>query len=188
MIEILSLWLPVVLSSIFVFIASSVIHMALPWHKNDYPKLAMEEKLMDALRPLNLPRGDFMVPRANDMKEMRSPEFTEKLKKGPVLILTVLPNGMSSMGRSLFLWFLNSVVISIFTAYVLGRSFMIGETYFHVFRIACAVSFLGYAAGLWQMSIWYRRSWSITLKSTFDGLIYALVTAGTFGRLWPHGA
>jgi hypothetical protein len=31
---------------------------------------------------------------------------------------------------------------------------------------------------LWQMSIWYRRAWSITLKATVDGLIYALLTVG----------
>ena len=43
-----------------------------------------------------------------------------------------------------------------------------------------------YALALWQNSIWYRRAWSTTIKSTFDGLVYALVTAGTFGWLWPR--
>jgi hypothetical protein len=28
--------------------------------------------------------------------------------------------------------------------------------------------------------------WSATLKNMFDGLLYALVTAGTFGWLWPR--
>jgi hypothetical protein len=28
--------------------------------------------------------------------------------------------------------------------------------------------------------------WSIVLKESFDGLIYSLLTAGTFGWLWPR--
>jgi hypothetical protein len=30
------------------------------------------------------------------------------------------------------------------------------------------------------------RSWIRTLKSMFDGLIYALLTASVFGWLWPR--
>jgi hypothetical protein len=184
MVELYSLWLPVLLSSVFVFIVSSLIHTVLPWHKKDYPKLPMEDKTMDALRPLNLPPGEYMVPRASNTAEMRTPEFTEKLKRGPVLILTVLKNGPPSMTANLVGWFLYSVVISFFTAYVLARTVPAGAAVFHVFRIAGVVSFLGYAAALWEMSIWYRRKWSMTIKATVDGIIYALITALTFGWLW----
>jgi hypothetical protein len=38
---------------------------------------------------------------------------------------------------------------------------------------------------LWQLSIWYRRSWGITIKATIDSLIYALITALTFAYFWP---
>ena len=41
-----------------------------------------------------------------------------------------------------------------------------------------------YALGQWQDTIWYGRSVSTTLKITFDGLVYALLTAGFFGWLW----
>jgi hypothetical protein len=34
-------------------------------------------------------------------------------------------------------------------------------------------------------SIWYKKSWSGTLKNVFDGLVYGLVTGGVFGWLWP---
>ena len=44
---------------------------------------------------------------------------------------------------------------------------------------------MGYAMGAWPLSIWYGRKWSTTFKSTFDALIYAMLTAGTFGWLWP---
>src|SRR5216683_1381587 len=97
------LWLPILLSSVIVFIMSSLIHMVLPWHKSDYPKLANEDKVMDALRPLSIPPGDYMVPRPASREDMRSPEFTEKRKKGPVLMMTVWPSGPVSMGQSLIL-------------------------------------------------------------------------------------
>jgi hypothetical protein len=61
-----------------------------------------------------------------------------------------------------------------------------GSDYLRVFRFAGTTAFIAYSAALWQMPIWYRRSWVITIKATVDGLIYALLTAGTFGWLWPR--
>jgi hypothetical protein len=145
-----------------------------------------EDKFMDTLRPLDIPPGDYMVPRPSGREDMQSPEFKEKMKRGPVMMLTVWPNGQSSMAQSLILWFLYLVVIGFFTAYVAGRTLNVGTDFLHVFRLACVVSFLGYSAALWQMSIWYRRAWSITVKATVDGLIYALLTAFTFAWLWPQ--
>ena len=186
MTRLLLLWLPILLSSAIVFVVSSIIHTLLPWHKNDYTKVPNEDKVRDALRPLDIPPGDYMVPRCSSRQEMRSPEFTEKLKKGPVLMLSVWPNGPASMAKSLVLWFLYSVVVGVFAAYIAGRALPVGAEYLHVFRFAGTTAFLGYSAALWQMSIWYRRPWGTTIKLTVDGLIYALLTAGTFGWLWPQ--
>ena len=181
-----SLWLPILLSAVFVFILSSVIHMVSPWHKNDYPMMENQDAVMDALRPLNIPPGDYMVPRAKDMKDMRSAEFVAKMKKGPKVIMTVLPAGMPGMAKNLIGWFVYSVVVNIFAAYVASRAVAPGAAYLQVFRFVGTVSFVGYALALWQMTVWYNRSLSTTIKSTVDGLIYALVTAGTFGWLWPR--
>ncbi len=181
-----ALWLPILLSAVFVFLVSSVIHMASPWHKSDYPKMPREEQVMNALRPLGVPPGDYMVPRPSGTREMRSPEFAEKLNKGPVMVLTVLPNGRMSMGRNLAMWFAYAVVVGVFAAYVAGRALAPGAPYLQVFRFAGVTAFIGYALALWQMSIWYRRAWRTTIKGTVDGLIYGLLTAGTFGWLWPR--
>jgi hypothetical protein len=181
-----SLWLPILLSSVIVFVVSSVIHMALPWHRSDYPKVPNEDRVMDALRPLAIPPGDYMVPRASSTQEMRSPGFAEKMKKGPVLVLTVLPSGPMPMAKNLVLWFLYSAVVGLFAAYVTGRALLPGAEYLRVFRFAGTTAFIGYSVALWQMSIWYRRAWSTTIKAIVDGLIYALLTAGTFGWLWPR--
>ena len=186
MVGIAALLLPILLSAVLVFVASSIIHMVLPWHKNDYPKVPNEEALRSALRPLAIPPGDYMVPRPSGREEMQSPQFAAKMHEGPNLVLTVLPNGPWSMARNLGMWFVYLVVVGVFAGYVAGRALPAGSVYLQVFRFVGTTAFLGYAAALWQMSIWYRRSWSITLKSTVDGLVYALLTAGTFGWLWPR--
>jgi hypothetical protein len=180
-----ALWIPIFVTAVIVFIASSIIHMAPLWHRSECPKVPNEDKVMDALRPLAIPPGDYMLPRAESHAAMKSPEFTEKMKRGPVMLLTVLPNGPISMGRSLTQWFLYVVVVSILAAYVTGHTLPPGTEYLTVFRYACTTAFIGYAVALWQMSIWYQRSWSTTLKATLDGVIYGLLTGGAFGWLWP---
>jgi hypothetical protein len=181
-----ALWLPILLSAFIVFIASWLIHSVLPWHKSDYPKLPKEDQVMDALRPFGIPPGDYMVPRAGSMQDMRTPEFAEKLAKGPVMIVTVMPGGPFSMGKNLAQWFVYCLVVTFLAAYVASRALPVGAAYEPVFRFVGVTAFIGYAVALWQMSIWYRRAWSTTIKATIDGLVYALLTAGTFGWLWPH--
>lgn len=181
-----ALWLPILLSAVIVFVASSLIHMVLPWHKSDYPKLPNEDQVMNALRPLGIPPGDYVMPRPASGQGMRSPEFVEKMKKGPVVMMTVLPNGPTGMGKSLTQWFVFCVVMGVFAAYVASRALPPGSPYLAVFRFAGVAAFLGYAGALWPFSIWFRRAWSTTIKATVDGLLYALLTAGTFGWLWPR--
>jgi len=180
------LWLPILVSSVLVFVVSSAIHMASPWHKSDYPKLPNEGRVMDALRPLAIPAGDYMMPRASSRQEMRSPEFAEKMKKGPVMMLTVWPGGSMAMGTQLVQWFLYSIVVGCFAGYVAGRALPPGAEFWRVFRFAGVTAFVGYSLALWQMSIWYRRAWATTIKASVDGVIYALLTAAAFGWLWPR--
>ncbi len=180
------LWLPILVSSAVVFVVSSAIHMALPWHKNDYRKVPKETEVLDALRPLAIPPGDYMAPHASSMQEMRSPEFAEKMKRGPILVLTAMPNGSTSMVKSLVLWFFYMAVVGVFAAYIAGRALGAGAEYRQVFRFTGTTAFIGYSVALWQMSIWYHRSWVTTIKATVDGLVYALLTAAVFGWLWPR--
>jgi hypothetical protein len=186
MTELAALWLPILLSAVFVFIASSIIHMVLgAWHKGDYPRIPNEAAVMDALRPFAVPPGDYMVPSCDNMKEFGSPAFAEKLAKGPVMIVTMLPNAMMSMGRNLGLWFAYCLIVGIFTAYGAGVALPPHADTHLVLRLASVIAFMGYAAALWQMTIWYRRALLTTVKSTIDGLVYALITGATFAWLWP---
>jgi hypothetical protein len=186
MVTIMSLWLPILLSAVFVFVLSSVIHMVLPYHRSDVAAVPREEDVMAALRPFAIPPGDYIVPCPKTPGDMKSPEFQEKMNKGPVIFMTVRPTGVRGMGSNLVQWFLYCVLVSIFAAYVTSRAVAAGESYLHVFRFAGATAFCCYSVALLQDSIWWAKKWSTTLKSVFDGLIFALFTAGTFGWLWPH--
>jgi hypothetical protein len=181
-----ALWLPALLSAVLVFIASSIIHMASPWHKSDYPKVPGEDRVMDAMRPLAIPPGDYMMPRPASREDMRSPEFLDKMKKGPVMMITVFPQGEMSMGRNLGMWFVYCAVVSVLAGYIAERAVGPHAAFRPVFKFTGAIAFIGYVLALWQMSIWYRRAWSTTIKATIDGAIYATLTAAAFGWLWPR--
>jgi hypothetical protein len=186
MVSVISLWLPILLSAVGVFVVSSIIHMVLTYHRNDFGKLPREDDVMAALRPFNIPPGEYVMPHAGSMEAMKDPAFVEKMKTGPVAFMTFMPGGSTSMTSSLVLWFLYSVLVSIIAAYVAGSALPRGASYLSVFRFAGCVAFTGYAIALIQNSIWYKRAWSTTLKQMFDGLVYGLVTAGVFGWLWPR--
>jgi hypothetical protein len=186
MVSIPSLWLPILLSAVFVFFLSWIIHMFLPWHRADFGKLPSESEVQEALRKFNLPPGDYMLPHPGGPEGMRSQAFLDKMNQGPVAVMTVMKSGPVNMGKNLAQWFVYCVVVSVFAAYIAGRALEPGTSYLRVFRFAGATAFIGYAVALWQDSIWYKKSWGTTARNTFDGLVYGLVTAGTFGWLWPR--
>ena len=185
MVGLTSLWLPIVVSALFVFVVSSLIHMVLRYHRDDYRKVPSEDGVMDALRKFDIPPGDYVFPYAPTPEAMKNPEYLEKRKKGPVAVLTVIKSEDQGMGSSLAQWFVYCVLVGVFAAYVSGHALPIGAEYGDVFRMAGTTAFCGYSLALLQASIWYKRKWSTTMKVVFDGLIYALVTGGTFGWLWP---
>jgi hypothetical protein len=183
MVTIASLWLPILVAAVLVFVVSSIIHTVLSYHRSDFGPVPDEGAVRAGLS--GVPPGDYVVPHAASNDERRSEEFTAKMKEGPVAFMTVLPRGETGMGASLVQWFLYCVLVGVFAAYLAGRTLGPGAEYLAVFRFAGTVAFAGYGLALLQNSIWFRRQWSSTLKSVFDALVYALLTAGAFGWLWP---
>jgi hypothetical protein len=179
-----TLWLPILVSAVLVFIASAIIHMGPFWHRSEFPAPPDQDRLQDALRPFGLAPGEYMLPRPADMKDCNKPEFVEKLTRGPVAILTIVPNGRMSMGKPLSQWFVYVLFVSAFAAYLAHATLAADAPYLQVFRVAGTVAFVAYAVGLWQNSIWFHRPWTNTIKHTVDGLIYGCLTGGAFGWLW----
>ena len=188
MVGILALWLPILAAAILVFFASSVLHMVLTHHRNDRGQVPQEDRVMAELRSVGLQPGDYAIPYAASSEALQDEEFRARAAAGPVAFLTVLPPGDPfNMKAQLTQWFLYAVVVGVFTAYVTGQTQPAGAPYLQVFQISGATAFMGYSLAGAQRSIWWGQPWSTTLKNTFDGLVYALLTAGAFGWLWPGG-
>jgi hypothetical protein len=180
-----ALWLPILVSAVFVFVVSSIIHMALPIHANDMGKLACEDDFLDAMRKWGAAPGTYMFPGADSMKDWSNPELLEKIKRGPVGRITLFGPGGFNMGKSLAIWFALSLLVATFAGYLGWHGAGRGADYLDVFRMTGTGALLGYAFGHFHDSIWKGQSWGVTAKFIVDGIVYALVTAGTFGWLWP---
>lgn len=185
MVSLPSLWLPILLSALFAWLTSAVIHMLLRWHNNDFDKLPGEEAIRNAMREQGVGQGAYVFPRADDPKDQMGPEMQEDWARGPSGVLTVYPPGKFNMGPVLAKWFLYQLVVSFFAAYIASRALGPGAEYLDVHQMAGAAAFLAYGGSLAQRSIWWGLPWRITLIDLVDSLIYALVVGGTFGWLWP---
>jgi hypothetical protein len=186
MVALTALWLPILLSAVIVFIASSILHMVLPIHRRDFKRVPGEDKLLAVLRESEVAPGDYVFPHSEDPRQMKSPEMIEKYNAGPVGFISVMPSGMPNMGKYLTQWFVYSLVVGVFVAYLTGRTNAAGAEYLMVFRVSGTTAFIAYSMAHISDSIWRGQAWSLTFKHLFDGLIYGLLTAGTFGWLWPE--
>ncbi len=185
MIPIASLWLPILVSAVGVFIASSIIHMALGYHNKDHDKMPEEAEVLASMRGAGVTPGAYCFPRAESHKDMAFPEMQEKFKEGPVGFLTVIPSGIPTMGKLLGSWFVYSVVAGACVAYLLSRTIPAGASYLAVFRVAGTIAFLTYGFSHLSDSIWKGEPWSNSFRNLFDAFIYGCVTGGVFGWLWP---
>jgi len=180
-----ALWLPIVLSAVIVFVASSILHMVLPYHRGDYLRLPDEDKILPALRAAGLKRGLYIFPFGTH-KDMKSPAMIEKYHQGPVGMMTIFPGGQPFIPKFLGLWFAYCLIIGFFVAYLGAHTIAPHTDYLAVFRVVGTAAFLAYGLGLISNGIWKAMPWSFVVKEVIDGLLYALLTAGTFGWLWPR--
>jgi hypothetical protein len=187
MVSLLSLWLPIVVSAVVVFLASWLLHMLVGHHRHDLRKIPQEDAVVQALRTAQIDAGDYMAPHVSSPAQMREPEFLEKRRRGPIVLLTLSAGGEPRMAKPLAQWFVYLLIVSLLCAYVACHTLAVGAAYLKVFRVVGTVAFMGFAMGQPHQSIWWQRQWSTTFKYMLDGLIYGLLTAGVFGWLWPRG-
>lgn len=186
MISIASLWLPILISAVLVFVVSSIIHMVLGYHKHDFKHLPDEDAVRAVLRSQNLARDQYLIPCPGSMKAMREPEFLRKYEEGPVATLIVRRTGMPKLGPTLLQWFLFSIGIALAVAYVTSRTLLPDAAYMQIFRVAALVAFVAYGGGLVWAGIWKGVPWSKVAIDLFDSGIFALLTAGAFAGFWPR--
>ena len=99
--------------------------------------------------------------------------------------LTVVPSGTPTMGSKITLSFVFYLVISTIVAYLVSRTLDAGADYLAVFRVTGTVAWLAYGTATIPDAIWFGRPWSGIVKGLLDGLVFAVLTAGFFGWLWP---
>src|SRR5262245_164566 len=180
-----SLWIQVVVSAVVVFVASSVLHMVLKYHRADYKALPGEDTVRDALAKGNPAPGIYMTPYCSVHQQMKDPAIQEKFAKGPVALITVYPKGPVMLPKHLAFWFGLCFLVSFLAACVARQTLHPGDDGFLVMRVTGGVAFAGYAVSQISDSIWKGQPWSNTMRHVLDGAIYALLTALTFRLMWP---
>lgn len=181
----LDLWMPILVSAVFVFLASSVLHMMLPFHRSDWGGLDNEEEILEAIGKAKPTPGEYMFPYCTDMKELLGEEMTAKYAKGPVGTMTIRPNGTPSMGKPLGQWFLMCIGVSILCGLLGSMALMPGSAFGSVAKFIGLAAFGMYGMGNLTNSIWKNVPWITTAKFLFDGAVYGVVTALGFAWLWP---
>lgn len=179
--NLIALWLPVLISSVIVFGAGFILYMVLPYHRTDFRAIPNEEQFRAMVGELNLARGQYAFP---EMDEGGPRAYEAKLAAGPAGFLLVGKRS-ADMTRRLAVHFVHILVLTVFVAYLGSSTLPAGAEYLTVFRVVGTSALLAYAGALATFSNWYNFSWTFTLKFAVDGFVYALLTAGVFGWLWP---
>lgn len=185
MVSVASLWLPILVAAVLVFVVSSIIHTVLAYHNADFKAVPDEAAARAALGPLNIPPGDYVIPHASTGKERQTEEFLAKVEEGPVTFIHMYGPDAFNMGSSLVQWFVYCLLTGTIAAYVTGIAYGPGAEYMEIFRMSGTVAFAAYGWALLQNSIWFKKNWAATGRSLFDSFVYGLVTAGALGWLWP---
>ncbi len=185
MVTLPALWLPILLATVAVFLVSFVVHSVINYHASDHAGLANEEAVAAALRESNAAPGLYTLPYARNMEEMGTPEYVQKMTRGPVALITFRKPGPPTMTGYLAGWFVFCLVVSVFAAYIAGVALAPGAGFWDVFRFTGAVAFVAYGVGPWVETVWWGRRVDVALKNTLDAILYTLATGAVFGWLWP---
>lgn len=182
MVTLTMLWVPILLGTVIIFIASFVLHSLPFWHVKDYGHLPNEKPVLDAVAGVK--SGQYIVP-LMDWKHMTA-EQREAMQRGPSALMWLRNPMKFSFALALTLNFLHMLVVTYFVAYVTSRTRVPGSEYLEVFRVAGTVGFLAFGLRGVSDAIWYGKPWRVVIKEMLDGLLYGMLIAGTLGWLWPR--
>jgi hypothetical protein len=181
------LWLAIIAAAVFVFVASSIVHMAIKWHNADYHGLSNEEAVRAAVRAGNPVPGQYIIPYCKEQSEMKSEAMQQKFREGPVGYLVLRPNGAWSMGPMLGMWFALNVFVALISGYIAAHAIAVpNPSGLSIARYVSAVTFMAYGVGALSGAIWWGKTWRSAFFELLDAAIYACVTAAAFAWLWPR--
>lgn len=180
-----SLWLPVVVSAVAVWIVSSVLHMVFKYHRADHKQLPDEETVVQGLRAAGPLPGIYFTPYIADHSAFKDPAVRKRYEDGPIAIITVMRNGPPAMGKYLALWFAFCFLVSFSVAYLARHTLAPGAAGLDVIRVTGIAAFLAYGFGYLQDTIWKAVPWPNAFRGLLDAFVYAVTTGLVFRFLWP---
>ena len=185
MVSLAQLWLPILLSAVFVFIASSILHMVIKaWHMPDCKGFANEGEVGAAINKGNASAGLYMIPYCTP-EAMKNPATQEMFKQGPVGVVFLRKPGPMNMGAFLGQWFAFCLFVSFACALVGTHVIASGASFAHVSHVIGFIAVMAYSFGVIPDAIWWGHPWGSAIKHFIDGVIYGAITGATFTWLWP---
>jgi len=182
----LSLWLPILLSAVVVFVISSLIHMVFKWHNPEYRGFSNEDAVRDAIRTGNPSPGQYVLPYCKEMKELGTEAMKQKYQEGPVGFVTLTQSGSPNMGKSFVAWFLMSIIVGAIGAFIATQLFGLDPARARAAaKLVGAVTFLSYGMGTIAESVWMGRTWTASAKFLLDAALYGIGSGLVFFWLWP---
>ncbi len=179
------LWLPILLSTVVVWIISAVVWMALPHHKRDFIGLPDEDGFIDAVRKSGIKPGNYIFPDFRKREAMKSPKVEKALNEGPVGHLSVWPTPLT-MGSKMIATFIVYLVVSILIAYLTRVALPGAAPFAKVFQVAGTAGILAYCFSFIPNAVWFGSYKRTIVANIVDGIVYGLITGALFAWLWPH--
>lgn len=176
--QLCDLWLPIVAAAGAVFVLSSIVWMALPYHKGDFQKLPGEAEYSALLKRSPLAVGRYVIGWCAPGEKPANPS-------DPKALLLVQPAGVG-MGKAMLVWVLHLLLVSVLVGYLAHLAVPRGAEFLDVFRVASVAALLAYAGGALPRAIWEGVPWKLVPAALLDALIYAAGTGAIFGWLWPR--
>lgn len=178
----LSLWLPILVTTIVLFFASFLAWVVLPHHKPDIKRWPDEERLLTFIRESGAAPGDYLFPYIED-KDMKEDWAQARYNEGPWGMVKIWP-GKASMGGNMLKTVLYFFVVSAAVAYAGTLALTPGAPFMDVFQLIAVTAILAHTSGGVLREIWFTRPLRGKLMDFIDGLVYGLITAGLFAWLW----
>ncbi|MEX2283010.1 MAG: hypothetical protein WEE89_11055 [Gemmatimonadota bacterium] len=181
MVSLNQLWLPILVSTMLIFMASAVMWMVMPHHRNDWQSMPNGERVQEMMK--GVAPGQYIYPGIMKPEERKDQEAQKRYQAGIGFVIVREPR--IEMGKQMAVSALHTLVISALVAYLVASTVPQGSPYLTVFRVAATAAILGYAGAIPANAIWWGNTWSSTMKNIADGVVYGLLTAGVFAWLWP---
>jgi hypothetical protein len=194
------LWMPILVSAVVTWIAGAVIWMALPHHKKDMSELPNQKDVIEKIRALGLPPGNYMFPGGGCSKEaMKDPEVQRCWKEGPLGFISLWKTP-PKMGPSMIGTFCVNLAVSVTIAYlawvtiggveagtmggVAGVEARPGLTFLSVFQVTGTAGILAYAFSHIPNALWFGTAKRAIVMNIIDGVVYGCITGAIFAWLW----